>query len=307
MKFWTRLWRRAKTAFPTRVVSRYSKVNGPLWATAIGWNLLFAFFPIALVVATIIGVALQGTGLDSSFQHAVGDQLPGKNGQLLIEGLHSFRRAGGWLAIASFIGLVWSGSSLFGTVKQALDALRPGRHRGFVAQHAISIAMVLLLAVIVIAALSSSVGLVFLQKASSLPGWISQGAGGILIQLVLGSCLGTLLFLTIFRVLPSQPAPRRALWLGALTAGVGFELLSLLFPLYLSLQKGFSTYGATLGLFFVALTYAYLIAQVTMIGATVTAELAGEEGGPPHVSSKRVPNAAQVPKMKADSRAPSHD
>jgi uncharacterized BrkB/YihY/UPF0761 family membrane protein len=59
------------------------------------------------------------------------------------------------------------------------------------------------------------------------------------------------------------------IWPGALLAGVLFELLTLLFPVYLHFTGGGSTYGPLFGLFFLFMTYAYFLGLITMLGAAL--------------------------------------
>ena len=55
--------RRLLDTFPVRVLKRYGAASGGTWATAIRWNILFAFFPIIVAVTTILGVVTGGSQL----------------------------------------------------------------------------------------------------------------------------------------------------------------------------------------------------------------------------------------------------
>src|SRR5438445_2198075 len=45
---------------PARVGKKFLDDQGPRWAVLIAWNGLFAIFPIALALATLIGLVVRG-------------------------------------------------------------------------------------------------------------------------------------------------------------------------------------------------------------------------------------------------------
>jgi len=75
---------------------------------------------------------------------------------------------------------------------------------------------------------------------------------------LVGITAGFLLFGSIYYVIPNRKQEFRKVIPGALVAGILFELVTLLFPLYLSINKGINAYGATFGLFFLLMTFLLL-------------------------------------------------
>ncbi|TMC50216.1 MAG: YihY/virulence factor BrkB family protein [Chloroflexi bacterium] len=258
-------------SFPARVVRRYLTARGPTWATVIAWNLLFAFFPIVLVAITILGLVMQGAG--PRIEHELTSAFPGDQGGTVVNALRSFRTAAGPLAVVSFIGLLWSGSALFGAIDQALNELCPSKPRDFIPQRLMAFRMILLFTVLIIPAVSSSSILSILGKLPDTPTFLTSGPAGTLLQIALGVADGALLFAAIYLFVPNRRQRWSDVLPGALTAGALFEGFNLLFPLYFSLNHGFSNYGATFALFFLVLTYAYFVAQILMLAAAVNAEL----------------------------------
>jgi len=68
-------------------------------------------------------------------------------------------------------------------------------------------------------------------------------------------------------------------------AGILFELVTLLFPLYLSINRGINQYGATFGLLFLLMTFFFFLGLITMIGVEVNSviypvpiDLPGKDG-----------------------------
>jgi uncharacterized BrkB/YihY/UPF0761 family membrane protein len=119
--------------------------------------------------------------------------------------------------------------------------------------------------------LSSSL-LPALQSLSFVPHVLTNGPAALIIQFVAGWLDGSILFLAIYYIVPHRKQRLRHVLPGSLTAGLLLEALTLLFPLYFKLAGGFATYGATFALFFLLLTYMFLLGQITVLGGAVNAE-----------------------------------
>jgi membrane protein len=256
-----------------RAVKRYLDAQGPNWATLIAWNAMFAMFPILLVTATIIGAVLHAPGLSSGIQQQVVHAFPGHDTQSQIsDALKAFHDKSGIFAVVGFAGLMWSGAALFGAIEQGLSALYPCRPRDFVHQKLVGFAMILLFTVMAVPLVLSSSVLPALVSLPVVPHLLRSGPVALLLQLAAGVLDASVLFLAIYYVVPNRRQRLRHVVPGALAAGVLLEGLTLLFPLYFKLAGGFATYGATFALFFLLLTYFFLLGQITMLGGAVNAE-----------------------------------
>jgi membrane protein len=278
--------------FPVRVVKRYGAASGGTWALAIAWNTLFAFFPIILAITTVLTLVFGGSGMGTTIDHDIARAIPGQQGSLIIQALHSYHRAAGALAIASFIGLLWSGSSLFGAMDQGLDSLYPTKQRGFLKQKLMAVVMIVVFTVLVLLEVVSASLLSIMTKLPHVPSVFASGPLSLVIQILFGIFDGALLFGSIYLVVPNLRHRVREILPGALAAAILFEAFTLLFPLYFKLERGFSTYGTTFGIFFLLLTLAYWIAQIIMLGGAVNAELHPPVPGSfPRAGSSISPNA----------------
>jgi membrane protein len=90
---------------------------------------------------------------------------------------------------------------------------------------------------------------------------------------VIGVVGGFILYLAIYYVVPNRKMDWGSVWIGAAVAGVLFEALSLVFPLYLRLTGAGSGYGKTFGLLFLLMLYFYYIGIVTMVGVEINSLL----------------------------------
>jgi hypothetical protein len=97
---------------------------------------------------------------------------------------------------------------------------------------------------------------------------------------LVGIIAGFLLFGTMYYVIPNRKQNFRKVIPGALVAGILFELITLVFPLYISLNRGLNQYGATFGLLFVLMTFVFFLGLVTMIGIELNSVLYPEEVEP---------------------------
>jgi membrane protein len=268
-------------SFPARVVKRYLDAQGPNWATLIAWNALFALFPMVLITVTILGAVLQDPGISRSFENAVVEAFPGKNAQdQILQALQGVKQNSGIFALVAFVGLLWSGSALFGAIEQALTALYPCKPRDFLRQKLMAVLMMLLFTVLAVPLVLSGALLPALQSLDFVPRFLTTGPAALLIQLGAGVIDATIIFLAIYYVVPNRKQRLRHVLPGAITAGVLLEAFTLLFPLYVKLAGGFNTYGATFALFFLLMTFMFFLGQITMIGGAVNAEFEISHGDP---------------------------
>ena len=114
--------------------------------------------------------------------------------------------------------------------------------------------------------------------------------------MLFGVLAGFILFATVYYVVPNRRQRWKQVLPGALVAGVLLELVTLLFPIYLSLNRGMAAYGKTFGLFFVLMTFFFFLGLITMLGVEVNSVLypvkLKSEVGAPTDGAVRHPPAA---------------
>jgi membrane protein len=266
-------------SLPIRALRRFLDAQGPNWATIIAWNMFFAFFPMVFLAISIVGLALR----DPSTRDAVVQQVlaafpscqpkPGGQPCQIVTALDDFRRSTGVFAIIGVLGLVWSGASLFSAVEQGLNSLYPCKSRDFLKQKLMAIGMVLLFTLMAVPLVASGSLLGLVQSLPTVPDFLRSGPASLLIQLGAGVVDASLLFGVIYFVVPNRRQRVRDVIPGAITTGVLFEGLTLLFPLYFKLVTNSPQWGQTFGLIFVLLFYFFLIGQLVMVGGSLNAEI----------------------------------
>jgi YihY family inner membrane protein len=237
--------------------------HGGAHTTVIAYNAFFAFFPLLLVVVTVLGFLL---GRDSGSQQRllssavadfpiIGDQLQ--------DNVHGLRGSGVGLVIG-LVAFAWGARGLTQVAQHAMAEIWnvPARQRPrFWARQVRGLLLLVVFAV----------GL----AATSLLTWLGSYGGKAvavaLANLAAAAAVNVGLFLLAFRVLTPQQIPTRQLVAGALVAGVAWQALQAvggyLVGHYLRhTSQVYGVFAIVLGLLF----WLYLGARLTLYAAEVT-------------------------------------
>lgn len=271
-------------------------------AVLIAWNALFAMFPIVLVILGVVGAVLNAAGVGSgAVQRDLIAVFPGPVQAEVQKALDQVKQQTGVFFMVGFAGLVWSGTNLFGTMEYSFDLLWRAERRSFIRMRLMATSMMAIFSVLTVIAVGTAALLPWLGQVPDLPRFLSGPiAAGL--QVVIGVATGFALFGSMYYVVPNRRQSLGVVWPGALLAGVLFEGLTLLFPLYLRFNKGIDQYGSSFGLMFLLMTFFYFLGLITMLGAEVNAILypvpvtrAGKDAAdpipPPPARTERLPEA----------------
>jgi membrane protein len=257
---------------PGRVIQKFLEDQAPNWAALIAWNALFAMFPIVIFATSLLGFALRLFGqANEAVYRTIFSAIPGDPQQQsqLITAVNSVKTQSGLLFIIGLVGLLWGGSALFGAMEQAFAVIYHTKPRDFIQQRLIAFGMVFLFTILVGIAVATSALLPALKHIPNIPEFLYSGVAAFILQVVVGITAGFLLFGSMYYVIPNRKQQFRKVIPGALVAAVLFELITLLFPLYISLNNGINQYGKTFGLFFLLMTFFFFLGLITMIGVEV--------------------------------------
>jgi membrane protein len=254
---------------PGRVIRKFLEDQAPNWAALIAWNALFAMFPIVIFAASLLGLVLRLFGQASdTIYSTIFTAIPG-DPRPLLDAVTTVKSQSGVLFIVGLIGLLWGGSALFGSIEQAFAVIYHTKPRDFPRQRLIAFGMVFLFTILVGVAVATSALLPALKHIPNIPEFLYSGVAAFILQVAVGITAGFLLFGSMYYVIPNRKQQFRKVIPGALVAGLLFELITLLFPLYLSINNGINQYGKTFGLFFLLMTFFFFLGLITMIGVEV--------------------------------------
>lgn len=269
----SRMGRKAVVA----LVRAYVTDRGGDLAVLVAWNALFSIVPLVLTVLAIVGVVVRDEAIRQNLVAAIRSAFPEAAGDLLRV-LDSARQHSFGLGAVGSIGLLLSGSALFGSIGRALNQVYHVPERGFLARTAISTAMVVVYTVLVLLMVvgSSAAGILLAASMALLPFQV-PGAGVLYSAAGWGVALvsAVLLFLVVYWLVPNTRLRIGEVWPGALLAGSLTLVATQLFPIYLSIAGGLDQYGQAFGAFLVLVTWLYLLSQVLVIGAELNVILSG--------------------------------
>jgi len=257
---------------PGRVIRKFLEDQAPNWAALIAWNALLAMFPIVIFAASLLGFALRLFGqANEAVYKTIFSVIPGDTQQQteLLKAVGGVKSQSGLLFIIGLVGLLWGGAALFGAMEQAFSVIYHTKPRDFVRQRLIAFGMVFLFTILVGVAVATSALLPALKHIPNIPEFLYSGAAAFILQVLIGITAGFLLFGSMYYVIPNRKQQFRKVLPGTLVAAVLFELITLIFPLYISLNNGINQYGKTFGLFFLLMTFFFFLGLITMIGVEV--------------------------------------
>ncbi len=272
-------------SLPLQVGRKFASDDCGSHAVVIAWNGLVAIFPITLALAAIGGemLSLAGVGRQAIYQLVL-QVLPAEGGTRdeVLQAIEGVQASTGVFALLALVGFLWTASGLFGAMERGFQAVFGVPGRPFLRQKLMSLAMMGLFTVLVLVGVGTSLLLALLRQLSGMteaPLRVPTGAEAL--QVAVGIVSGFVLFFAIYFVVPNRPQRPFQVWPGALLAGVAFELLTQLFPLYVRLNRGINQYGRGFALLFTLLAFFYFLGVITMLGAELNAVL--------HPSSQSAP------------------
>jgi len=257
-----------------RFAAAWGELRAGEGAILIAWQLLFSLFPLVVGMLSIAALVLRDPERQASIASSISSQFPEQAGDLLSF-ITETRELGGIFGIVSIVGLLWSGSNLFGIMATIFDRFYGAADRSFASGKLMAFVMMAVYAVLVSVSVASTsmAGFVVGLSEDVIPFPIPNVALVLGWALSLGSAI--LMFLVLYRVVPNARLRVWHVWRGAVLAGVLFVALTQVFPLYLHfLGGGFAAYKA-LGVFLLLMTWFYFLGMILCVGALLNALQSG--------------------------------
>ena len=206
-------------------------LNSVLAAAGMAYFALFSFFPIILLIVAIASLRFDPLWVESELIIRLEFVIPGIS-QLLGNNLAKLVAARGSVTTTAMLLLAWSGSTLYSMIARILDSIwsgadvRPGlRYRGFALLFVGATAFIVLPLLII--------GTWAAPLARNLLPFQSFFLSPIM-TLLYSLLVSVLLFALLYRFLPHAGPRWRDVWIGALSAGLVWEIA----------KKGFVAYIA---------------------------------------------------------------
>lgn len=273
MKYWARYW----FGVLRTAVQRWLGAQVFIHAAALAFFTVFSVAPVVIIAVSIVGLVLGESAAHGEIvrqlESAIGPEAAAAV-QTAVAG--SRLNDGGLLPTLMGIGaMLFGATTVFAQMQNSLNAIwsvapRPTRSSLliYLKGRLLSLTVVLAIGFVLLVSLLLNVVLravvVFAQDWLPLPGVVLLALDGV-VSLV----MVTLLFATIFRVLPDVVLAWRDVWLGAFVTALLFVGGRSLIALYLSTTGAASAYGAAASLVLLLLWVNYS-ALILLFGAAFT-------------------------------------
>jgi len=256
-------------------VSDFFADRCPLFAAAISYYALFAIFPLAILAVVAFGLVISQ---ESAREHVVTfllDTLPLSRDQgradleRLLDGVTGNPGA---LSAIGIGGLIFAASGLMGAVRNGLNvAFEAGTESGRPFLHGKLLDVLLVLGAGMVIGLSLALTVVLRLSADA----AGSAVGGTLLQVgeLIPFVLSVLVFTILYVVVPERRIRVRDAVVGAVVAGVGYELTKNGFSVYLDHFGNYSAVYGSLGAIVAFLVFVLLAAGVFLFGAEVAGHM----------------------------------
>jgi membrane protein len=268
-------------------VNDYLGKNCPYMAGAISFYTLFSIIPLLLAVVSALGFLLGDRTHEEQLDLAarISAVLP-ISSEFISEAVKSVVEAKKITGIASFFGMLWAATAVFGAIRKGVNAAWGIRKpRPFLKERLIDFALVLGAGVLLLAVLfmGPAVGLllkpavgvvreVTLALAPETDGlvvvpwtWVPQ---------LLSPVLSFLTFLVLYRYLPNTEVRLGDVWPWALLASLAFYGTTQGFVWYVKSYSVYNLVYGSVGAVLALLTWVYLSANIVLLGALSTSRYA---------------------------------
>ncbi len=252
---------------------QFNADSGSLLAAAVSYNLLFSLFPFALAIISIAGFVMESPKFEDAVIAALGTLLPVAR-NMIANTLHGVVEARAATGIIALVGLVWSASAFFSALRESLNKAWSVKAVSYIKGKAIDMAMMVSAFVLLIVYVWLTTGVRILHTHnfhSDTFQVLNSTVTSATVFTILSSILAFLIILLLYKAIPSRRPRWKDIWLGALLAAIGFEIVRFVFIWYI---KNFSHYNLVygpIGAVIALLMFIYLAGWVLLFCAKLSA------------------------------------
>ena len=256
--------------------SEFMSDNAMRLSAALAYYSVFSLAPLLIIAISIAGAVFGEKAAAGAIEGQISDSV-GEESAAAIEEMISGAHASGDNILMTIVGVVIlliTASGVFAQLKDAMNTVWEIKQKpGFNLKHllksrlsALSIVLVIGFLLLISLALSTTVAALsdWFESQLAVPGFIFQ-----IISFVLSVGIATLLFATIFKVLPDAEVEWGDVWRGALITAILFSIGKIILALYLGRESTASAYGAA-GSLILLLSWVYYSANILLFGAEFT-------------------------------------
>lgn len=282
--------RRARTTrrlahYLWQVVKNFNQY-GTHQSAALSYYALFSLFPLVLLLAIVVNRLAGPSVGEEQIRQGLLFFLPGDTVNLLQDNISIALDQVEEFTLVAIIGLFWSALGFFSNLSTALDTIfRVPAARSLWRQRLLAFGMLLVL-VVLIGTSFITFGLLRLLAAAFLdrPGiWVEVSV------IFLPFSLEMVIFMLLFRYVPSIRVHWDAIWPAAIFGAAGWEIARALFVWYLENFANYALVYGSIATVIVLLLSVYLTASLLILSAELCARLnewLHEDEQPPKIANK---------------------
>jgi membrane protein len=249
----------------------FDQDDGALMSRSIAYYALFSIFPLLLVLVSFSSFALDSAEVQQLVQDFVEGNLP-VVADLVQGNVEQILAARSTVGIIALVSLLWSASGVFSALYRAVNrAWGNPKSELFWAEKIFGLVVVLLVGLLLVAATLYSTIVSVLQNW--IPSFFVSTAGSWRwLSTLLPPLVTAVTFIILYRIIPKNGVTWRDVWLGGLVAGLVWEAARRLYAWYLANAATYSLIYGSVGAIIGFLLWAYLSAQILLLGAEFTAQ-----------------------------------
>ncbi len=256
----------------------FNQDDGALVSRSIAYYALFSLFPLLLALVSLSSYVLASEDAQQLVLEAVERYLP-VAADVVQENIDQILNERSTIGIIALVSLLWSASGVFSATYRAVNrAWGNPKSELFWAEKIYGLVVVLVLGLLLVA---TTLYTTFVSVVRSWqlplfegqpfgdpgPGWLRGWFSTLMPALV-----SVVTFTILYRTMPRDDVAWRDVWLGGLVAGLVWEVGRQVFTWYLANFARYSLIYGSLGAIIAYLLWAYLSAQIILLGAEFTAQ-----------------------------------
>ncbi len=248
-----------------------------IMSASIAFNIIICIIPITLILFSILGIYLKQDGaqayLNESLNNVVGitPELKLKISSLIVGAINELSNNSLLTAILGSIGILWTSSGLFSTLRDVLNRVYKTRSDTFYLWVKLrDMGMVFLILTVFLLSFSTTFILSIFEaidKSYFNDAILQLGFVSSLITHFFGLIFTFIMFYLIFKLVPQGYVSQKVALISSITAAVLYEALKYLFIFYLvsfaNYQRVYGTYAAIVAVIF----WLYYSSLTFVIGA----------------------------------------
>lgn len=261
---------------PVLTAHRIGSQHLPTHAAALSFQTVISIFPLIAVLVAGASFFVEPDVLTEQVLKSV-DELAPESRIVLEETIRSVKDLRGQIGVVSLLGLLWTGSSVFGALRRGLNAaVGASRRRQFIRGRVFDLSVAVLTGGLLAGSVAITAALAVVERLDTFGEGTALEAVGVLLRAVgvaIPIVASTVIFAVLFRVVPVTNLPWRAALGGGALAAVLFEAGKNLFVWYASSFGSFNAIYGPISTIVVLLVWLYYSGLIVLSGAAFGSSL----------------------------------